>query len=448
MPQRDKHGAELAREARAMAVFNYGKEHGIDNLKVEKAISENWTMKRWKEVVFAEVMQRREIEKLVASRQGYRPVEKSEQFSLRTYIRDKMNQKPISAQNQRAIDKETARLTKEKIENKRGDFIPASVLNPIITRDLTAGTPSEGGVTVGSELEKLILPLDKDFPIQSLSTSITSTLPYSLPRVTNTSVAEWTAETTAPTEANLVFDSVRVVPKYLRAWTTVSRELIANSSTSIENFVRAELRLALRTGIERGAIQASGVGQPTGLLHNVDIPTRTYTSGSLTYDDVLNAESAIIDANVAIQHVRTHSLVSGEQVTSENRPLRERLGLDWVCSPSFKRLAKSTAQLGTNTSLPIWDTGNEGEDEVITIFGEGLKSAPKILGYNAHVSPFVAAGEAYFGNWKEHLISSTGPIELLVDPFTLSTRGLIRISAFVSLDFSLRHDSAIVRLRN
>ena len=447
MPQRDTHGKELAREARAMALFNYGKEHRIDNLKVEKAITENWSMARFKDVVFAEVMQRREIEKLVASRQGYKPINPDEQFSLRTYIRDKMNQKPISKQNQRAIDKETARLTNDKVANKRGEFIPASVLNPIETRDLTAGTPSEGGVTVGSQLEELITPLDKDFPIQSLSTSITSTLPYTLPRVTSATVGEWTAETTAPTEQNLIFDSVRVSPKYLRAWVSVSRELIANSSTSIENFLRSELRLSLREGIERGAVQANGTNQPTGLLHNTSISTRTYTSGALTFDDVLNAEQAILDANVAIQHVRTHSMVSGEQVTSENRPLRERLSLDWICSPSFKRLAKQTATLGGG-SLPIWDTGDEGEDDVVTIFGEGLPKVPTILGHNAHISPFVAAGEAYFGNWQEHIISSTGSIELLVDPYTLSTAGLIRISAFVSLDFSLRHDSAIVRIMN
>ena len=144
-------------------------------------------------------------------------------------------------------------------------------------------------------------------------------------------------------------------------------------------------------------MQATGTNQPTGLLHNTSISTRTYTSGNLTYDDVLNAEQAILDANVAIQHVRTHSMVSGEQVTSENRPLRERLSLDWVCSPSFKRLAKQTATLGGG-SLPILDTGDEGEDDVVTIFGEGLPKVPKILGHNAHISPFVAAGEALL--WK------------------------------------------------
>ena len=445
MPQRDTQGKELAREARAMAIYEFGKKHRVDNLKIEKAIADNWSMKRWKDLVFSDVMERTEIEKAVAAKQGFKPINPDEQFSLRRYILDKITQKPTSAQNQRAIDKETARLSVEKVQAKRGDFIPASVLNPIITRALTVGTPSEGGFTVASELEKLVTPLDKDFPIQSLSSNITSTLPYSLPKVTNTTVAEWTAETTKATEANLTFESVRVIPKYLRAWTTVSRELVMNSSTTIENFVRAELRLALREGIERGAVTAGGSGQPVGLQNNSSIPTRTYTASALTFDDVLNAEQAILDANVAIQHVRTHMLVNGEQVTTENNPLRERLSLDWVCSPSFKRLAKQTAQLGGG-SLPIWDTGNEGEDEVVTVFGEGLKSAPKILGYNAHISPFVAAGEAYFGNWREHLISSTGPIELLVDPYTLSTRGLIRISAFVSLDFSLRHDSAIVRL--
>ena len=105
---------------------------------------------------------------------------------------------------------------------------------------------------MGLNLEELITPLDKDFPIQTLSSNITSTLPYTLPRVTSATVGEWTAETTAPTEQNLIFDSVRVVPKYLRAWVSVSRELIANSSTSIENFLRSELRLSLREGIGAG----------------------------------------------------------------------------------------------------------------------------------------------------------------------------------------------------
>ena len=251
MPQRDTQGKELAREARAMAIYEFGKKHRVDNLKIEKAIADNWSMKRWKDLVFSDVMERTEIEKAVAAKQGFKPINPDEQFSLRRYILDKITQKPTSAQNQRAIDKETARLSVEKVQAKRGDFIPASVLNPIITRALTVGTPSEGGFTVASELEKLVTPLDKDFPIQSLSSNITSTLPYSLPKVTNTTVAEWTAETTKATEANLTFESVRVIPKYLRAWTTVSRELVMNSSTTIENFVRAELRLALREGIER-----------------------------------------------------------------------------------------------------------------------------------------------------------------------------------------------------
>ena len=140
-----------------------------------------------------------------------------------------------------------------------------------------------------------------------------------------------------------------------------------------------------------------------GLQYNANIPTRSYTSGSLTYDDVLNAEAAILGANVAVQHVRTHTLVNGEQITSENNALRERLSLDWVCSPSFKRLAKQTSQLGTNTSLPIWETGDEGEDDVVTIYGQGLPKVPKILGYNAHISPFVSQARRILGTGKSTL---------------------------------------------
>ena len=414
MQTRDTQGKELAREARAMSIYELGKLHKIDSLKIEKAITDNWSVKRWKNLVFDEAMGRTILSFVKKSKP-------KDQFSLCDYIRDKMNQKPTQPQNQRIIDEETESLTKEKVTNKRGDFIPESVLNPISKRDLTASTPSAGGVTIDDKLQNLIPPLDKDFPIQSLSTSTTSTLPYTLPKVTSTTQGQWTGEINAATKQNLTFESIRVVPKYLRVFTSVSRGLIQNSSIAVENFVRSDLRLALREGIERAAIQATGGGQPTGLQYNPNIPTVSYTAGSLNYDTCSEAEAAILGANLAVQHARTHTLINGEQVTSENSRLYERLSLDWVCSPSFKRSAKSTPQL-PNGSLPIWDTGDVSND-TLTIYGQGMKSAAKILDYNAHISPFVAVGEAYFGNFREHLISSTGPIEILVDPFSESTRG-------------------------
>ena len=125
--------------------------------------------------------------------------------------------------------------------------------------------------------------------------------------------------------------------------------------------------------------------------------------------------------------------------------LKKRLSTNWIVSPKFRRLAKKTPALGTGTYQAIWDCGNKG-GEGVTVKGIGSQEDPKILEYNAYVSTYAATNEAFLGNFSELVLVNFGGIDILVDPFTLSPRGLIRVTALVMLDFFLRHNSSIVRL--
>src|SRR5262249_22950508 len=44
-----------------------------------------------------------------------------------------------------------------------------------------------------------------------------------------------------------------------------------------------------------------------------------------------------------------------------------------------------------------------------------------------------------FGNWQDAQLVFWGPIEIIVNPYLFSTNGVVRVSAFIDVDFNLRH---------
>jgi len=60
-------------------------------------------------------------------------------------------------------------------------------------------------------------------------------------------------------------------------------------------------------------------------------------------------------------------------------------------------------------------------------------------GYKTIVSNQAATGDAYFGNFADLLIGMWGGLDILVDPYTSSTTGTVRIVAMQSVDVAVRH---------
>jgi len=51
---------------------------------------------------------------------------------------------------------------------------------------------------------------------------------------------------------------------------------------------------------------------------------------------------------------------------------------------------------------------------------------------------------AIFGNWADLIVAQWGGIDLLVDPYSFSSSGNVRIAAFADLDFGVRHAESFV----
>ena len=419
----------------AREIFMLGKKCGIDHHLVERAIVEKTSVKDFKEQC---------LSFLKTHSRFSTHADPEEEFSLRRFILDKSENRSLNTIEQSVIFSEQMGVIPSSI---RGSLVPNSVLDPLQVgrRDLTASSATSGGYTVDTELQRLIQPLDADTPIYNLVNRVSATHPFDVPVVDTSSSAEWVSETGAAKETNIEFSLKKASPKHLRAWTTYSREMLLTSSVEIENLIRGDLRRSLRQGTERAIIKSTGLsGQPMGLENNTAIRSVTYPKGALTYDHCEMAEELLLDSNVAVQDAQGQWRAGDESIDPRIDNLRKRLSTSWICSPKFRRLAKRTPQL-EGGSIAVWDNGDKG-DEGVRVRGMGNLQEPKILEYNAYVSTYAGNDDAFLGNFSELVLVNFGGIDILVDPFTLSPRGLIRVTALVMLDFFLRHNSSIVRL--
>ena len=63
----------------------------------------------------------------------------------------------------------------------------------------------------------------------------------------------------------------------------------------------------------------------------------------------------------------------------------------------------------------------------------------EINGYKAIVSPQMTANNYVFGNFSDLLVGFFGGVDILVDPYSNSTSGTVRVVALQSMDSNVRH---------
>ena len=63
----------------------------------------------------------------------------------------------------------------------------------------------------------------------------------------------------------------------------------------------------------------------------------------------------------------------------------------------------------------------------------------EVNGYPVIVSPQLTANNYVFGNFSDLLIGFFGGLDVIVDPYTSSSSGTVRIVALQSMDVAVRH---------
>jgi HK97 family phage major capsid protein len=219
------------------------------------------------------------------------------------------------------------------------------------------------------------------------------------------------AESGAPTESQQAFDQVTMSPKTLGAFTDISRKLLLQSSIDIETFVRNDLATVLALEIDRAAIHGSGSSnQPTGILA---------TSGIGSVAGGTNGAAPTLANIIGLE----------TEVAQDNADLGS---LSYLTNTKVRGKLKQTFTNSTYGDAPIF--GMDGRMNSYNTAITNMVSSTLTKGSASGVCSAII-----FGNFADLIVGMWGSLDLMVDPYTSSTSGTVRVVALQDLDIAVRH---------
>ena len=236
--------------------------------------------------------------------------------------------------------------------------------------------------------------------------------------------AEWLAEDGEASITKMEFGRKSLKPKRLQAIGSLTRKLLAQ--TSADAFVEKGIINAISGAIQAAAINGTGVApQPLGILGTEGIGSVVGgdNGAAPTWANILELESKVMTQNALVNPLYAAYLT--------NSAVRGKL----------KTVPKVN---GTYGETPIWERG--------PAVGIG-----EINGYNSFCTNAVPSnltkGNAsgvcsalIFGVWDQLFIGQWGGYEVIVDPFTRSDYGEVKVSIIMHADSGLGHPQSFAAM--
>lgn len=322
-------------------------------------------------------------------------------FSLMNAIRAMANPTDYRAQEEARFEFEASAAAQRAMGlEARGLMIPGDVLRQWAKRDLN--TSDDSGLIAqdfrGGDFIDVLR--NASSVMQAGATMLTGLKGnVAIPKKTAGSSAGWiSTEGGAASESEPTFGQVTMTPKTLGAFTDITRLMMMQSSPDIEALVRDDLSRAIALAIDLGGLQGSGSsGQPTGVKNTsgVNKPT-SFAAANPTFAEVVALETAVAEDNALLG------------------------SLAYILPASMYGALKTTKKDAGSGEFVVEPTGN-------------------INGQRAIVSNQVTSGDLFFGNFADLLIGMYGGLDILVDPYTSSSSGTVRIRALQTVDVAVRN---------
>jgi HK97 family phage major capsid protein len=282
----------------------------------------------------------------------------------------------------------------------QGFFVPNEIT--YAKRDLNVGTNSAGGFTVATDLlaASFIEMLRNRSVVQRAGATVLNGLVgnVAIPKQSGAATAYWVAESGAPTESQQTLAQVTMSPKTVGAFTDFSRKLMIQSSIDIESMVRRDLATVIALAIDTAALYGTGANnQPTGIKLQSGINTKDFAATNPTFAELVAMESELAIDNADIGT------------------------MTYLFNPAQRGALKTTEKSSTSAGQFVWESGNT------------------VNGYRTETSAQVVAGDVFFGNFADLLIGFFSGLDLMVDPYSNSTSGTMRVVALQDTDIAVRN---------
>lgn len=262
----------------------------------------------------------------------------------------------------------------------------------------SAGTPSEGGYLVATDLrgDLLVEVLRNELALGQLGATIIPGLRenFTIPRVVSGLTAYSVAENNAATKSYITVGQLNASPKHVSAYTEYGRQLFAQSSLSVSDMLIRELNEAKNVKVDYLGINGSGAGnEPTGLLNTSGISAPSLATFS--YKNVLGVKKTVKKANAYRQSMK------------------------WLGSADVEVEAQSTPKV-TGQAIFLMD------------------EAGKMAGHESVISNQVGDQILAFGDWPQMYLLFWGADELLINPYAQGSAGIVELNIFSMFDTLFR----------
>jgi len=366
----------------------------------------------------------------------------TERFSLRRFLLAQADSRDAPVERSAPFEYEVCRVATaaaEKAGHKtRGSVLPHEVSRAIVNLDLTRVLTSSGGVGTGGALVQSTVvgsqyvPPNYNVPIVvSAGARVLSGLQGNvlIPAMTVGKSGTWvTPENTAVASADPTFVQIPLSPKDIGAVCDISRRLLLQANPAVDGLVRDDIAVAIANGIDQGALNGSGAsGEPQGLigLAGTTVVALGTNGAALTWLGVTSLLAGVGAGNRMVEGAPIAFLTN------------------WSCFAHGLRTLKLAA-----ATIPVFIF--EYLQNLNARQGVGSGSC---LGFPLHTSQNVPANlvkgtsgavcsALILGNWSDLLIGEWGVLDMLVDPYTFSNTGAIRVRAFMTVDVNVRYPAA------
>lgn len=320
-------------------------------------------------------------------------------------------------------------IAKEIGRQPKGIYVPTRGLARPTMSGLDTKTNAAGKYTVPTEILDLIELFRNRLKLKLLGAQVLSGLSGNIafPRQLTGSTGSWVSENPGSdvAQSDATFGQLNLTPKTYQATTAFSRQLLAQSTIDVENFVRNDLAIAHALAVDLAGINGSGSSnQPLGLLKTSGIGSVAVgtNGGAPTYELIVDLETAVADANA------------------------DEANMAYLTTPVMRGKLKKTTILSNTVGRPVWDqTANApGVGDVIGYPGYVSKQVPSTLvkGSSSDCHAII------FAYWPTVIIGEWGVIDLVVDPYALKKQGMIEVTSFQMVDVGVRQPSQIAAIQD
>lgn len=192
------------------------------------------------------------------------------------------------------------------------------------------------------------------------------------------------------------FEAVTASPKMLSVEVNIGRMLMLQSKLEVDAIIKRELVRAIALELDRVVIQGTGTLQPLGLI-NAGITEDAV--GEMTYANTIAMSAAIEDANANLN------------------------GLSMITNPTIKAAMQSSFRNPLSGDTPVWGA----VDDMKYLASKNCPTQTAIIGDFSQ-----AAALCTFG----------GGVDILVDKYSYSSSGKLKIVARIMVDLAIFHKAS------